>query len=493
MKSVVFIAILFAALLCLIRIMVPKNYYNATWTDSSSCANFYALEKNTIDVLFLGSSHCMSSFSPQEIYDSHGLRTYNLATQQQSLLVSYFWLKEALRYQHPSVVVLDTHICFPFDSEEPLNSSEAAVRLAMDSMRWSKVKVEAVAEICKNDDMQSAASYYNPLIRFHTRWINLKEDDFTFFELSGHNEMKGYVLLSDYYGRENYQPFKTGSSDTMTEMVPLMEEYLDKIVELCMENKIQLVLVKTPSATATIERYNCMTAYAQEHQIEYYDFNEISLYSEIDYQFSTDNHDSGHVNYWGAKKISTKIAEILTDNRYQVQAVQDVQWETSRDFYATAVENAQLRHITDIVEYLETIRRDRYTIFMAVKGDASNFLTENSVQQLHQLGLRVDLLEANGNSYYAVISSEEILEEIGTQKLSAQGAFRDGRCTYSISSAGYECGNSCSIQINNTEYAKRQSGLNVVVYDNVYRKVVDSVCFDTYSESLNAKRSHSNG
>lgn len=51
-----------------------------------------------------------------------------LGAQQQSLPVSYFWLMEAFRYQSPSVVVLDT---------EPLNSSEAAVRLAMDSMRWS--------------------------------------------------------------------------------------------------------------------------------------------------------------------------------------------------------------------------------------------------------------------------------------------------------------------------------------------------------------------
>ncbi|WP_300680574.1 hypothetical protein [uncultured Acetatifactor sp.] len=42
--------------------------------------------------------------------------------------MSYFWLMEAFRYQSPSVVVLDT---------EPLNSSEAAVRLVMDSMRWS--------------------------------------------------------------------------------------------------------------------------------------------------------------------------------------------------------------------------------------------------------------------------------------------------------------------------------------------------------------------
>ena len=46
----------------------------------------------------------------------------SIGARQQSLPVSYFWLMEAFRYQSPSVVV---------------NSSEAAVRLAMDSMRWS--------------------------------------------------------------------------------------------------------------------------------------------------------------------------------------------------------------------------------------------------------------------------------------------------------------------------------------------------------------------
>ena len=43
----------------------------------------------------------------------------SIGARQQSLLVSYFWLMEALRYQSPSVVVPDTYICFPC-SAEPL-------------------------------------------------------------------------------------------------------------------------------------------------------------------------------------------------------------------------------------------------------------------------------------------------------------------------------------------------------------------------------------
>lgn len=487
-KSGIFLAILLSILLYITQILLSKNYFNVAWPDTSTCQNFYKMERDSIDVLFLGSSHCVSAFSPQEIYDNYGLRSFNLGIEQQSVLVSYFWLKEALRYQHPKAVILDTYICFPYKMAEPLNSSEGAVRLAVDPMKWSSIKVEAVSAICKYDESQEASSYYNPLIRFHSRWSYLGETDLTFSEMGAHLDMKGYSLLADRCGNEAYQPFEVGNADEIAEMVPLMEEYLDKIVELCKENGIDLILVKTPSTSANIGRYNCMSAYAQANQIEYYDFNEVSLYNEMGYQFSVDNHDDGHINYWGAQKISAKIAQILTGDRYQVPTVFDEQWENSRSFYAAAVHNAQLQYITDVAEYLEAIRQNTYTIFIAVKDEASYSINEGIIEKMRQLGLSIDLTGKYRNSYYAVISQKGVLEEVGTEALSAQGSFRDGRCIYYISSAGYECGNTCSINLNHTEYAKKQRGLNIVVYDNVYRKVVDSVCFDTHAGLLDAKR-----
>ena len=95
------------------RMFVMKKYYDTTWPSTSSFADFYQLDKNTVDVLFLGSSHGVSSFSPPKLYDDYSIRSYNLSSELQSLLVSYYWLKEALRYQTPKVVVLDTYIAYP--------------------------------------------------------------------------------------------------------------------------------------------------------------------------------------------------------------------------------------------------------------------------------------------------------------------------------------------------------------------------------------------
>ena len=486
-KSGLFLIVLSIVLTLITQVLLAKSFFDGDWPNTSTTKNFYKMKKDSIDVLFLGSSHCVSSFSPQEIYDSCGIRSYNLGTEQQSVLVSYYWLKEALSYQKPMAVVLDVYMCFPY-AETPLNSKEGAVRFAIDPMRFSPVKMEAISAICEKDQSQNAMSYYNPLIRFHGRWSSLGENDFTYTERLSHDEMKGYTLLSRYGGNENYQPFEINHSAEPRKMVPLMEEYLDKIVKLCNENKIELILVKTPSTASGAAMYNCIFNYAEKYQLSYYDFNEINLNSEINYQFSKDNADNGHLNYWGVKKVSQKMAEILAGDEHQIPAVFDEQWENSRDFYEAAAKSAALPHITDIEAYLEAIRQDQYTIFIAVKDEASASINDSIAEKLRQLGLSEDLRGKHRNSYYAVISSQGIVERIGEQALSAQGSFRNGRCTYKISSAGYDVGNNCSIVINNVEYAKNKRGLNIVVYDTIYRKVVDSVSFDTYSSSLEANR-----
>lgn len=52
-------------------------------------------------------------------------------------------------------------------------------------------------------------------------------------------------------------------------MVPLMWKNFDKIVELCNENDITLIPVKTPAVAEDIEKYNIVNDFAVERNIEY--------------------------------------------------------------------------------------------------------------------------------------------------------------------------------------------------------------------------------
>ena len=88
-------------------VLVPKFYVSNMWPTTSGLKGFYQMEENSIDVIFLGSSHSATTFIPQTVYDTNGITSYNLSCEQQSLLTSYYWLKEVYQYQSPKVVVLD--------------------------------------------------------------------------------------------------------------------------------------------------------------------------------------------------------------------------------------------------------------------------------------------------------------------------------------------------------------------------------------------------
>ena len=86
-------------------IFIPKWYSDGA--TNRVLSGFFALENDTAEVLFLGTSHMGSGVSPMKIYEDTGIVSYNLATSGQPLECSYFLLKEAFKTQSPKVVFLD--------------------------------------------------------------------------------------------------------------------------------------------------------------------------------------------------------------------------------------------------------------------------------------------------------------------------------------------------------------------------------------------------
>ena len=113
-KTVIKASILIICILAVVYtvdiILTPKYFYDDEWPTTATYLDFYDLERDSVDVLFMGSSHAGSFFNPQILYDTYNIVSYNLSSEQQSMLVTYYWLKEALRYQSPKVVILDTHM-----------------------------------------------------------------------------------------------------------------------------------------------------------------------------------------------------------------------------------------------------------------------------------------------------------------------------------------------------------------------------------------------
>jgi len=143
----------------------------------------------------------------------------------------------------------------------------------------------------------------------------------------------------------------------------------------------------------------------------------------------------------------------------------------------------------NINKYLDKLiaAEGRYVVLISVKDEASNALTTELMDRLQALGVQTDLIGKYRNSFYSVMDGSSVIaEDIGTSLLGRQGRLTDGQ-TYSVTSVGYDCGNTSSIVINGVEYSKKGRGLNIVVYDKKYKCVIDSVAFDT-CDGLGASR-----
>lgn len=475
---------LFAFVVTLVnRVVNPKYVYRDTWPTTATYLGFYEMPRNSVDVLFFGSSHAASGFDPQQLYDNYGITSYNLGCEQQNLLVSYYWLKEALKYQSPKVIVLDTYMMQWYNESEPLNTAESCTRKAMDYMRWGKVKMDAVRDIGKYDKNQSIWSYYLTNIRFHSRWTGLERSDFTFSEIKSHYETKGYVPRFEMSEEENYEPFSENDTDEQETLMPLMVEYAQKIEELCKQNGIRLILVKNPTIATNVKFHNTVKAFADEKRLEFIDFNEKDNYRKLDFNFSTDMSDGGHPNIAGAAKITDYLGKVLIE-RYGVVSHKNDVWEATEQYHQELKDIFSLPYETDVVRYLKKLDSNRFSVFISVKDEASFGLSQEAIDAVRALGFEFDMEGKTRYSYIAIKTDEGLYEAVSDQKLSKKDTFQKGTIGYWVVSAGMDCGNISSIQIGGVEYSKNNRGLNIVVYDNTTKMIVDSVCFDTYDAQM---------
>ena len=362
----------FLAALCLVNeIFRWKDYHYQVWPNSATVSGFYRMERGTVDVLFLGSSQGVTAFNPQVLYNERGIRSYNLSTEQQSLVLSYYLLKESLKYQKPKAIVLDVWMCF--GNQNPLNSAAGCVRKIFDQMRWGKQKISLINDICALDPTFDKKSFFLKNTVYHERWKSLREADFEFLQLAAPMPLKGYSAESIPYRSDNPQPFDA-AQDIDVEPATMqrnMEVYLEKIISLCEREKIRLILCKTPNLGWNLSQHIAAQGMAERHNLPFYDFNEHGVYQESGYNYATDG--GSHLDDAGATKVSAFLGKLLS-SEYGIEPRTDRQWEDSRSQAEHVSIAMRLPHVTDIYEYLSLLRGADFTVLIAIKDEGTGAL-----------------------------------------------------------------------------------------------------------------------
>ena len=180
-------------------------------------ASFFT-EEQAVDVLLIGSSHIRHGVFPMELWRTRGIAAYNLAGNGCTIPSAYWVLVNALDYRVPEVVVMDVFDMWP---GRIVSDRYGHVHDQFDAFPLSVHKAQMVLDLFRdpmltdrngNNLYEKRWEFFWNLGEYHSRWASLGEEDFA------------------------------GERPVYDEQA---KEYLEKIIDLCDDRGIQLILVNT--------------------------------------------------------------------------------------------------------------------------------------------------------------------------------------------------------------------------------------------------------
>ncbi len=272
-----------------------NNYYRNAYS--------YLLEEdNTIDVACMGTSESFSGFIPNVVYDKYGYTCLNTSMTFQTTMRTYTFLKDLLKHQDLKVLVLETDMLYygyhEVDGKTPFYEKYTSLGEPYFSM---------VSESRFDDIVSTHASVFN----FNDRWKRLTPKSFikSFSAEEAYNYNHGYYFVTKTDTKVKPNPNMAPTEEVAT--IPYESHfYLDKILKLCQDKGIEVVMFEFPQARDySYAKHNALQQAAEADGVSFIDMNLMLEELEIDY--ATDFRDAAHVNYSGACKVSNYVADYL--------------------------------------------------------------------------------------------------------------------------------------------------------------------------------------
>ncbi|MDD6571191.1 MAG: hypothetical protein PUF12_02260 [Thermoflexaceae bacterium] len=318
-----------------------------------SMHEFYNQEN--IDVLFLGSSHVFCGVNPAVLEEEWGKDVYLASTSVQKPDVSYYLLNEAVKQYDLETVYLDMYYWqYRDDPKQRTQYQMDYIYCVSDYMRpsWDKVMflLDASSADFYLDSFFVPARYGDRILdpAYVEQVIKSKRSsayqNYECPEELATTYYKGFISAGGGV-QSGSLIYPAGSAA----LEPIREEpiseysmkYLKKIIRLCRERGIELVLFTTPMTdyhTAVIGNYDAyheaVRELAEEQGVAFYDFN---LLRE-DYEDYADELflDSHHLNGRGADVFSADLAQLMT--RRQTEDISVYFYESVEEKHASTQE-----------------------------------------------------------------------------------------------------------------------------------------------------------
>lgn len=416
---------------------------------------FYKLEKDTADILLIGSSHIYYGVNPGIIYEETGLNSYIRGGECQPIEVSYYMLKEALNSQKPKLVIYDA---FGIGESVEACKTDGIYRVNLENMKTNSIKIEAYKDVFNEEsvikDIFDVSLYHNrwsevPL----DKWINDDIDLNAFGYTYGNNFSDEIVKIESLL-------------DLSIEIDKTKLEYLNKIKDLCKENNIEFLLIKTPYYIEDTDAgiFETLNKWALDNNIPFINFNKIK--EDINYNFNVDG-DIWHSNVKGSIKITNYLSKYINEN-YKFEKGKT----TYEDLYHNIVIKTKnlaysneynLEKLIDYTKYKDQILLISYNYF------PNSLMKPDEKQLLETIGF--DFKNNPDKKMIAKVIDGNIVESYYSDEYFNQ-TFKIENHEYFVETNGFVQKDGVGINIANN-YAC------VTIVDKTTGELIDTYCLDT--------------
>lgn len=290
--AVVFMVVLFTVS----RLFERKASRNAK-------GEFYVAKEN-YDVWFMGTSRMLNSAFPMELWNEYGITSYNLSGHAQFLPVTYWVMREALENKTPKVIVMDVMSIGAGD--KVYTADMAYLHHSLDVMPFSPTKCEAVFDLLPEQD--DRVEFLCNLSIYHSRWEEIGVGDFK-PELSKEKGAEARIHVNPVEAPALISEGNIDETETMG------KEYLRRIIALCKEKNVKLLLANLPqSADEDSQRmYASASVFADGENVDFINYLTRDKIGVIDY--ATDMFDNeSHLNPSGARKVTRDLGKYLVEH-----------------------------------------------------------------------------------------------------------------------------------------------------------------------------------
>lgn len=276
--------------------LVARNYSFPGWS-GQSLRRFREIKNySDIDILFIGSSHCIRSFDPRT-FDRLGVTSFVMGSNSQAPLNTYYLLKKYYEQLNPKLVVFEVYPgILEFDGLEGYYDLLVNQHLSMEmaEMAVAVNNPQAINAVIS----RAVSSLTDPI------------DNIGQNEISNETYVKGGYLSAEVaHVGDDFGPRRDiDVSDTQI-------EYVHQIIDLVKSSGAEMLMMVAPiprERRAAMTNYNEVSsqinAIADQHKIRFYDFNgTLSLDSRNQFR------DGQHLNANGARILSYALIDSLLD------------------------------------------------------------------------------------------------------------------------------------------------------------------------------------